>query len=493
MVVVLKMGGNINNRSKRVPVIRVSFADETGAARELQFERGFRIGRTDDCEVCIRHEYVSRGHAEVKLENGAWTVTDLNSSNGTFVDGRRVTAVAAGSGISIQLGIKGPVVTLRPEVRTEAEPDPEQKIQQYVDRYFGERPAGAPVGEHTMYVRQAFSHVQKKQRKKYHWILAAVALIAIAAGGVAYREHQQAAKQRGLAKDLFYNMKALDVDIANFEKLVLDSGSAEGKDRIQQYQARRRQMEASYDRFLSSLHIYDPKMTQEDRLILRIARVFGECELDMPPAFKDEVKNYIKKWQQSGRLARGIKTAHENGYTTFISQQFLSLNLPPQFFYLALQESDFDAFISGPPTRMGIAKGMWQFIPDTGMKYGLRIGPLVDLRRPDVADDRHNWQLATKAAASYIKDLFSTDAQASGLLVMACYNWGEDRVIPLVRSMPANPRERNFFRLLTQYRDKLPEETYNYVFYIASAAVIGEDPRLFGFDFDNPLAHLEAK
>jgi hypothetical protein len=117
----------------------------------------------------------------------------------------------------------------------------------------------------------------------------------------------------------------------------------------------------------------------------------------------------------------------------------------------------------------------------------------VDLRRPDVADDRHNWQLATKAAASYIKDLFSTDAQASGLLVMACYNWGEDRVIPLVRSMPANPRERNFFRLLTQYRDKLPEETYNYVFYIASAAVIGEDPRLFGFDFDNPLAHLEAK
>jgi hypothetical protein len=29
------------------------------------------------------------------------------------------------------------------------------------------------------------------------------------------------------------------------------------------------------------------------------------------------------------------------------------------------------------------------------------------------------------------------------------------------------------------------------VFYIASAAVIGENPRLFGFDFDNPLAHVE--
>jgi hypothetical protein len=31
------------------------------------------------------------------------------------------------------------------------------------------------------------------------------------------------------------------------------------------------------------------------------------------------------------------------------------------------------------------------------------------------------------------------------------------------------------------------------VFYIASAAVIGEDPHLFGFDFDNPLASLESK
>jgi len=31
------------------------------------------------------------------------------------------------------------------------------------------------------------------------------------------------------------------------------------------------------------------------------------------------------------------------------------------------------------------------------------------------------------------------------------------------------------------------------VFYIASAAVIGEDPRRFGFDFDNPLGDLEAR
>ena len=93
----------------------------------------------------------------------------------------------------------------------------------------------------------------------------------------------------------------------------------------------------------------------------------------------------------------------------------------------------------------------------------------------------------------YLKDIYSTDAQASGLLVIASYNWGEDKVIRIVRSMPANPKERNFWRLLTEYRDKLPKETYDYVFYIFSAAVIGENPRLFGFKFDNPLAHLETR
>jgi peptidoglycan lytic transglycosylase D len=74
---------------------------------------------------------------------------------------------------------------------------------------------------------------------------------------------------------------------------------------------------------------------------------------------------------------------------------------------------------------------------------------------------------------------------------MASYNWGEHRVIPLIQSLAAHPRERNYWKLLGAYRDKIPKETYDYVFYIVAAAVIGENPRLFGFDFDNPLGYLE--
>ncbi|MEP6592752.1 MAG: forkhead-associated protein, partial [Acidobacteriota bacterium] len=53
--------------------------------------------------------------------------------------------------------------------------------------------------------------------------------------------------------------------------------------------------------------------------------------------------------------------------------------------------------------------------------------------------------------------------------------------------MPPNPRERNFWQLLAHYRSDVPPETYDYVFNIVSAAVIGENPRLFGIDLDNPL------
>jgi hypothetical protein len=234
-------------------------------------------------------------------------------------------------------------------------------------------------------------------------------------------------------------------------------------------------------------------MSEQDKLVLRVARIFGECELDMPPDFVAEVNRYIKMWQSSGRYERAIAKARANNYTTTIPQQLLAEGLPPQYFYLAMQESDFDPFISGPPTRKGYAKGMWQFIPETALKYGLHLGPLVDLPRPDTLDDRHNYERETVAASHYLKDLYGSDAQGSGLLVMACYNWGEDYVLPLVRSMPMNPRDRNFWMLLQKHRDKIPQQTYDYVFYIVSAAVIGENPRLFGFNFDNPLANLNAQ
>ena len=49
---------------------------------------------------------------------------------------------------------------------------------------------------------------------------------------------------------------------------------------------------------------------------------------------------------------------------------------------------------------------------------------------------------------AYIKDIYAIDAQASGLLVIASYNWGETADVEPDRTMPANPRERNFWKVL---------------------------------------------
>ena len=477
------------------PEVKVRIETTPDGVREFRFTQPFRIGRVKECEVAIDSRYVSRSHAEVTLEDGVWWIRDLGSSNGTFIDDVRVERAPISGVVSAKLGIHGP------EVRLEVEEAPQvQKhrvgsgttLRQYVDHYFRDAPSES-VGEHTMYVRKAFAQVQTKQKRKYGYVLGLMGLCVLAAGAYAFHEHKEAERERSMARELFYNMKALDLDIANLEQSVEASNRQQGVDVIKRYEGRRREMEKSYDSFLTTLHIYDPKMSQQDRLILRVARIFGECELDMPSDFTAEVNKYIKYWQSSDRLVKAIRTAQEKGYTSTITRELLAQGLPPQYFYLALQESNFDPYSSGPMTRMGIAKGMWQFVPETAVKYGLRLGPLADMRRPDPSDDRHDYEKETKAASRYLKDLYTTDAQASGLLVMACYNWGEPQVLPLVRSMPLNPRERSFWRLLETHRDKIPDETYNYVFYIVSAAVIGEDPHLFGFDFDNPLANLESK
>jgi hypothetical protein len=64
-------------------------------------------------------------------------------------------------------------------------------------------------------------------------------------------------------------------------------------------------------------------------------------------------------------------------------------------------------------------------------------------------------------------------------------------VLPLIQSLPRNPKDRNFWKLLGKYRAKILHETYHYAFYIVSAAVIGENPRIFGFNFDNSLGHWD--
>ncbi|HMB91152.1 MAG TPA: hypothetical protein VKP65_09920, partial [Rhodothermales bacterium] len=63
----------------------------------------------------------------------------------------------------------------------------------------------------------------------------------------------------------------------------------------------------------------------------------------------------------------------------------------------------------------------------------------------------------------------------------------EEVIKLMMEGIPMDPDERNYWGFLTKYRERMPDETKDYVLKIFSAAVIGQDPRFFGFDFDPPL------
>ncbi len=463
----------------------MEYRDAQGLLRELQFTKRALIGRAEGCDLRLFHPLVSRRHLVLFIEAGRWWVRDLESSNGTLVAGRPIGKLPLEGTTTLELGLGGPSLRLNVPVPVEPsrEADPAEAIARH---YFDEhRPGGA--GEHTLFIRKAFQDAKRRQRAIYLGSIGLVGLLLVVVGGFALFQHQQLAQTTRLATDIFYEMKALELQIANLEAGIEADVSAELKAQVAESKRRLAAMRERYDDFVAKIQSARPiRLGSEDQLILHIARVFGETELDVPDAFAAEVKAYIRKWQSSTRLRRAIRRLNENGYGPVITRALNKQGLPPQFIYLALQETNFQPRAVGPPTRYGRAKGMWQFIPSTGRRYGLQPGPLQHLGQYDPEDERHDVAKATEAAARYLKDIYRTDAQASGLLVMASYNWGEGNIIKRLRRMPENPRERNFWQLLR--RHKIPKETYDYVFYIVSAAVICENPALFGFDFENPLA-----
>jgi pSer/pThr/pTyr-binding forkhead associated (FHA) protein len=61
-----------------------------GLEVELPLEQ-LTIGRSSESGLVIRDDYTSTHHAKLMLWNDRWVIQDLDSTNGTFLDGARVT------------------------------------------------------------------------------------------------------------------------------------------------------------------------------------------------------------------------------------------------------------------------------------------------------------------------------------------------------------------------------------------------------------------
>jgi hypothetical protein len=66
--------------------------------------RPMRIGRASDCDLVLRDARVSRQHARLHARDGVLVLTDLGSTNGTRVNGQRVSEVVLGAGDRITIG-----------------------------------------------------------------------------------------------------------------------------------------------------------------------------------------------------------------------------------------------------------------------------------------------------------------------------------------------------------------------------------------------------
>jgi len=522
--------------------IKVQAPSATARGGNRTFVRNFTIGRDDRCDVQVDSTRVSRIHTRIVFEEGRWWVVDDGSTNGTYLNGERIDRAPLAAEAELQLGETGPVLRLIvPDTPAAADPSPTARsngaatraerteggsasdppstptpngsppaggsVTRYVQRYFNDddRPAGA----HTQMLRQAYQRVQQRDRRRYVWGLAAVGVLCLVFAGYAVMQHLQNERLAQAAEEVFLGMKEQTTLITQLKRRIEQSGNAPLQEQLAALEAQREKQQARYAGYVEELGLYR-KLSAEEREIYQVARIFGESEFSIPAGFVREVRQTINNfWKGPARtdLVASIHRAERLGYTPFIVRTMQEHGLPPELFYLALQESRFNPEAVGPETRWGIAKGMWQFIPSTAQRYGLQTGPRADTRAVDPMDERHDVEKSTRAAARYLQTIYSTTAQASGLLVVASYNWGEHRIISkmerlpgpqgipseALQGIPEDPDERNYWRFLREYRDRMPEETKDYVLKIFSAAVIGHNPQVFGFDFENPLQkYMEA-
>ena len=209
-----------------------------------RFSRSFHIGRDRDCELSIQDGHVSRRHAVVLVADGHWSLRDLQSANGIYVDGRRVEIARIDEALTVSLGVDGPALTFElepPSASAGDDPAPSHEtsddaalLDDYAERYFGPGAEDDAVGGRTMMIRKAFGQIQKRQKRRQRWVVAAVLLVALAAGG----------------------------------------------DQVSRYMEQRRQLEANYEQFVAGLS--SRNLSEQERLILRVTRIFGDCDLAAP-------------------------------------------------------------------------------------------------------------------------------------------------------------------------------------------------------------------
>ena len=73
--------------------------------KKLLLVKGYYvIGRADDADLIISSKDISRHHAAVNYDGADFIIKDLNSTNGTFVNNRKIVKYNLQAGDEISIG-----------------------------------------------------------------------------------------------------------------------------------------------------------------------------------------------------------------------------------------------------------------------------------------------------------------------------------------------------------------------------------------------------
>lgn len=99
------IGSNPGTRTEDTAAELVILTGEADTDRVRIRPQGHVIGRSPDADIRISDPYSSEFHARVGMQEGQVVVHDLGSTNGTYVNGRRVTSpTSVTRGDTVQIG-----------------------------------------------------------------------------------------------------------------------------------------------------------------------------------------------------------------------------------------------------------------------------------------------------------------------------------------------------------------------------------------------------
>ena len=192
-----------------------------------------------------------------------------------------------------------------------------------------------------------------------------------------------------------------------------------------------------------------------------------QIHFDIPDNKRVRVqRNWYAK--HPGYLDRVAKRAEP--FLHYIVQELEASDMPMELALLPIVESAFDPFAYSH----GRASGMWQFVPGTGKRFGMKQNWWYDGRRDVIA--------STQGAIAYLKYL-NEFFDGDWLLALAAYNSGEGRVRRAVKHNARKNKPTDFWSL------DLPKETRAYVPKLLALADIVRRPE----DFDLKLYEINNK